>query len=155
MHPGSGQSRSPGSCRSCRIALRTSSWRAPSSRTYGGWALPRPDGRGPGNSEPFLYESGFAVKWLVGRQLQGKDPAVISTRPRARLKCLAELGRLSVDQRAKPRGDGLFFAYDDFTEQDRMDEYAGRTAERSGNLLLKVLQDRPDGEELVVRPVGR
>jgi hypothetical protein len=45
-----------------------------SSRTYGGWAV-NPNGGEPGNSEPFSYESGFAVKWLIERQLQG-DPAL-------------------------------------------------------------------------------
>ena len=45
-----------------------------SSRTYGGWAI-RPGGGEPGNSEPFSYESGFAVKWLIQQQLQG-DPAL-------------------------------------------------------------------------------
>jgi hypothetical protein len=45
-----------------------------SSRTYGGFA------RTPLNPEPYAYESGFAVKWLIEDQLRGKpalnyDPA--------------------------------------------------------------------------------
>jgi hypothetical protein len=36
-----------------------------SSRTYGGYA------RTPLNPEPYAYESGFAVKWLIERQIQG------------------------------------------------------------------------------------
>lgn len=40
-----------------------------SSRTYGGYA------RTPLNPEPYAYESGFAVKWLIEQQLNG-DPAL-------------------------------------------------------------------------------
>ena len=45
-----------------------------SSRTYGGYATT------PLNPEPYAYESGFAVKWLIEAQLQGDsalnyDPA--------------------------------------------------------------------------------
>src|SRR5262249_19867276 len=40
------------------------------SRTYGGWARPY-NGRGPGNSEPWSYESAFAYKWLIEQQLKG------------------------------------------------------------------------------------
>src|SRR5262249_55216099 len=39
-----------------------------SSRTYGGWAKTLPGRAAPGNSEPFSYESGFAVKWLIEQQ---------------------------------------------------------------------------------------
>ncbi|MCX7012354.1 MAG: hypothetical protein NTW86_07300, partial [Candidatus Sumerlaeota bacterium] len=40
-----------------------------SSRSYGGWAARE------GNREPWSYETGFAVKWLVEKQLQG-DPSL-------------------------------------------------------------------------------
>jgi len=45
-----------------------------SSRTYGGWARTRL------NPEPYAYESGFAVKWLIEEQIKGDkdlnfDPA--------------------------------------------------------------------------------
>jgi hypothetical protein len=40
-----------------------------SSRTYGGYAT------SPLNPEPYAYESGFAVKWLVADQIKG-DPAL-------------------------------------------------------------------------------
>ena len=41
-----------------------------SSRTYGGWAKPT-----AGSPEPYAYESGFAVRGLVQRQIKG-DPAL-------------------------------------------------------------------------------
>src|SRR5262249_27172484 len=37
-----------------------------SNRTYGGYA------RTPLNPEPYAYESGFAVKWLIEQQLKGE-----------------------------------------------------------------------------------
>jgi hypothetical protein len=40
-----------------------------SSRTYGGYA------RTPLNPEPYAYESGFSVKWLIEQQLKG-EPAL-------------------------------------------------------------------------------
>ena len=40
-----------------------------SGRTFGGFA------KTPLNPEPYAYESGFAVKWLIQQQLQG-DPAL-------------------------------------------------------------------------------
>jgi hypothetical protein len=40
-----------------------------SSRTYGGYAKTRL------NPEPYAYESGFSVKWLIEKQLRG-DPAL-------------------------------------------------------------------------------
>jgi hypothetical protein len=40
-----------------------------SSRTYGGYA------RTPLNPEPYAYESGFSVRWLIEKQLKG-DPAL-------------------------------------------------------------------------------
>jgi hypothetical protein len=36
-----------------------------SSRTYGGYA------RTPLNPEPYAFESGFSVKWLIGEQIEG------------------------------------------------------------------------------------
>jgi len=40
-----------------------------SNRTYGGWAKTRL------NPEPYAYETGFAVKWVVEQQIKG-DPAL-------------------------------------------------------------------------------
>jgi hypothetical protein len=37
-----------------------------SSRTYGGWATT------PLNPEPYAFESGFSVKWLIEQQLKGE-----------------------------------------------------------------------------------
>jgi hypothetical protein len=93
-----------------------------SSRTYGGWAKFRPDGKAPGNSEPYSYESGFAVKWLIARQIDGEaalnfDPA----RGAVKAPWLSWSAYLWTNG-TKPRRDGLYFQLEDFQEKDRMHE---------------------------------
>jgi hypothetical protein len=93
-----------------------------SSRTYGGWAKPRPDGHGPGNSEPYSYESGFAVKWLIQRQLAGE--ALLNfdaAKGPVKAPWLSWAAYLWTNGKT-PRSDGLYFALDDFQEKDRMHE---------------------------------
>ncbi len=107
-----------------------------SSRTYGGWAMGRPGGGGPGNSEPFSYESGFAYKWLIERQLRG-DAALNFDPARGPVKApwLSWAAYLWANA-PKPRGDGVVFEYDDFSEKDRMHESpAGQR--KVGKLLLQ------------------
>ncbi len=110
-----------------------------SSRTYGGWAR-RPGGGVPGNSEPFSYESGFAVKWLIERQLRG-DPALNfdPTKGDVRVPWLSWAAYLWTNG-TTPRGDGVFFTIDDFQEKDRMHESPGGQ-EKVGNLLLRFFKN--------------
>lgn len=107
-----------------------------SSRTYGGWAMRRPNGGEPGNSEPFSYESGFAVKWLLQRQIAG-DAELNFAAARGDVKApwLSWAAYLWTNG-ATPRKDGVFFDYNDFSERDRMHESpAGQ--KKVGGLLLK------------------
>jgi hypothetical protein len=93
-----------------------------SSRTYGGWAKPRADGGGPGNSEPFSYESGFAAKWLIERQIQGDSAlAFDATKGAVKSPWLSWAAYLWTNGKT-PRGDGMFFVLDDYQEKDRMHE---------------------------------
>ena len=120
-----------------------------SSRTYGGWAKPRPDGREPGNSEPYSYESGFAVKWLIERQFAG-DPALNFDRGQGTEQGpLAELGRLSVDQRPDAaQRRRCSSTLDDFQERDRMHESpAGQ--EKAVRHATAFFQDGFDDETVV------
>jgi hypothetical protein len=112
-----------------------------SSRTYGGWAR-RPGGGMPGNSEPFSYESGFAVKWLIERQLQA-DPALNFDPGKGQVRApwLSWAAYLWTNG-AVPRGDGLFFTIDDFQEKDRMHESPGGQ-EKVGKLLLGFFKNDP------------
>src|SRR5437867_10806908 len=81
-----------------------------SSRTYGGFATT------PLNPEPYAYESGFAVKWAIQEQIEG--------RPRTRLNPVQALGPVLAPWMAwgpylwandgKDRGDGLTWVREDF-----------------------------------------
>jgi hypothetical protein len=120
-----------------------------SSRTYGGWAR-RPGGGVPGNSEPFSYESGFAVKWLIERQLRGEaalnfDPA----KGEVRTPWLSWAAYLWTNGKT-PRGDGVFFTTDDFQEKDRMHE-SPQGQEKVGNLLLSFFKTDPTTKPWFVR----
>ena len=84
-----------------------------SSRTYGGYALTWL------NPEPFAYESGFTVKWLIADQIAGKpelncDPA----KGAVRAPWLAWGPYLWADG-VKPNKDGLSYAVDDYVAEDR------------------------------------
>lgn len=121
-----------------------------SSRTYGGWAKPRPDGRGPGNSEPFSYESGFAVKWLVQRQLAG-DAALNCDAAKGPVKApwLSWAAYLWTNGKT-PRSDGLSFELDDFQEKDRMHESpAGQR--KVGRQLVQFFKSDPTTKRWFLR----
>ena len=90
-----------------------------SSRTYGGWAKPRPNGTPPGNSEPFSYESGFAYKWLVEQQLKG-DPELNYDETGLSQSPLVELGTIPMGQWFDQGADGFRFQLEDYREDDRM-----------------------------------
>jgi hypothetical protein len=121
-----------------------------SSRTYGGWAKPRPDGTPPGNREPYSYETGFAVKWLIEEQLKG-DPA-FNYDP-AKGPVLApwlSWGPYLWANGPEPRSDGFRFALDDFMENDRMHE-SPVGQRKIGNLLLEFFKTDPTTRGWFVR----
>jgi hypothetical protein len=120
-----------------------------SSRTYGGWAI-RPGGGEPGNSEPFSYESGFAVKWLIERQLQD-DPALNFDPRKGPVKApwLSWAAYLWTNG-STPRSDGVFFVYEDFRDNDHMHESpAGQ--QKVGRLLLQFFKTDPTTKPWFVR----
>jgi len=112
-----------------------------SSRTYGGWAI-RPGGGTAGNSEPYSYESGFAVKWLIERQLQG-DAALNFNPAKGEVKApwLSWAAYLWTNGKT-PRSDGVFFTFDDFQERDHMHE-SPQGQEKVGKLLLGFFKTDP------------
>jgi hypothetical protein len=112
-----------------------------SSRTYGGWARGRA-GRGPGNSEPYSYETGFAVKWLLEEQLKGNPELNYD-------KALGKVtgpwlswGPYLWANGTVARADGFRFELADFRDDDRMHESpAGQR--KVGTLLLQFFKTDP------------
>lgn len=75
-----------------------------SSRIYAGYAATQL------NPEPYAYQSGFAVKWLIGDQIQGRLPVGATSAP-----WLAWGPYLWADG-TRARSDGLIWSCADFTE---------------------------------------
>ncbi len=97
-----------------------------SSRIYAGYATTNL------NPEPFAYESGFAVKWLIEKQISGDTTlAFAGARPKA--PWLAWGTYLWADG-MKPRGDGLIWECRDFQADGTHPAPSGRT--KVANLLL-------------------
>jgi hypothetical protein len=107
-----------------------------SSRTYGGWAKAAPGKAAPGNSEPYSYETGFAVKWLIEQQLKG-DPELNDDPARGAVKApwLSWGPYLWANGETK-RADGFSFQPGDFREEDRM-HHSAEGQRKVGNLLLQ------------------
>jgi hypothetical protein len=100
-----------------------------SSRSYGGWALRE------GNREPFSYETGFAVKWLIEEQLRG-DAALNFDAQKGEVQApWLSWGPYWWANGDRPRKDGFVFAYDDFRENDRMHHSADGMRKMGGQLL--------------------
>jgi hypothetical protein len=101
-----------------------------SSRSYGGWALRE------GNREPFSYETGFAVKWLIEEQLRG-DAALNFDPAKGAVKApWLSWGPYIWANGDRPRNDGFVFAYDDFRDNDRM-HHSAQGMQKMGSELLK------------------
>jgi hypothetical protein len=90
-----------------------------SSRIYGGYAVT------PLNPEPYAYEGGLAVKWLIEKQLAG-DPELNYDPARGPVKApwLAWGPYLWADG-IKPRSDGLTYLRDDRAEDGTRPSPAG------------------------------
>ena len=82
-----------------------------SSRTYGGYATSKL------NPEPYAYESAFAVKWFIEKQISG-DTSLVYTGINPRSPWLAWGPYLWADS-LNPRSDGLIWQLDDFVTSDR------------------------------------
>jgi hypothetical protein len=107
-----------------------------SSRTYGGWARAMPGRAAPGNSEPFSYETGFAVKWLIAQQLLG-DPSLNYDASKGAVRApWLSWGPYLWANGASKRKDGFHFTLGDFRENDRM-HHLQHGMRKMGNELLR------------------
>jgi hypothetical protein len=84
-----------------------------SSRIYAGYAGT------PLNPEPYAYQSGFAVRWLVDAQIAGMDPGLEFDPAAGPVEApwIAWGPYLWADGLV-PRSDGLTWTCDDFSQQD-------------------------------------
>ena len=115
-----------------------------SSRTYGGYAT------GPLNPEPYAYESGFSVKWVIASQIAGEadlnyDPAKGPVRAP-----WIEWGPYVWADGVKANQDGLSYTRVDYVEQD------GTHPSPSGRMkvatrLLEFLKTDPTSKMWFVR----
>jgi hypothetical protein len=101
-----------------------------SSRTYAGWAKTRL------NPEPYAYESGFSVKWLIEQQLKG-DPALNYDSAKGEVKApWLSWGPYLWARGTDKRGDGFRYEEGDFQQSDGTHESpAGQL--KIGEQLLK------------------
>jgi hypothetical protein len=92
-----------------------------SSRTYAGWAK-APPGKlgGPGNSEPYSYETAFAVKWLIEQQLKGDLALNFDAKKGAVKAPWLSWGPYLWANGETKRKDGFYFQPSDFRDNDRM-----------------------------------
>lgn len=97
-----------------------------SSRTYGGYATTTL------NPEPYAYESGFAVKWLIEEQINN-DSALIFDGENAKSPWLS-WGPYLWAKGTVPRSDGLFWVRDDFETDGTHPSTSGKL--KVANLLL-------------------
>ncbi len=82
------------------------------SRSYGGYS------EDDGNPEPWAYETGFAMKWLVQAQIDG-DPALNFDAARGTVVApLLLWGPYIWADGINPRSDGLFYTRSDYSGDD-------------------------------------
>jgi hypothetical protein len=100
-----------------------------SNRTYAGWAKTRL------NPEPYAYESGFSVKWLIEQQLKG-EPSLNYDSKKGAVKApwLSWGADLWANGTAK-RADGFSYEETDFSANDGTHESAAGQ-KKVGRLLL-------------------
>ena len=104
-----------------------------SSRSYGGFA------KMPLNPEPYAYESGFAVKWLIEEQIKGHaDLNYDATRGSVRAPWLSWGPYLWANGLSKRSSDGLIWEQADFAEDGT--HLSARGQRKSGLLLLDFLR---------------
>ena len=100
-----------------------------SNRTYAGWAKTRL------NPEPYAFESGFAVKWLIEQQLMG-DAALNYDPAKGPVKApWVSWGPNLWANGSTPRADGFRYAESDFAQDGTHESRSGQ--QKVAGLLLQ------------------
>jgi hypothetical protein len=113
-----------------------------SSRTYAGWAKAMPKRSAPGNSEPYSYETGFAVKWLIEQQLKGEATLNFDAASGAVKAPWLSWGPYLWANGETKRQDGFSFKPTDFRDNDRM-HHSPDGQKKIGNQLLQFFKSDP------------
>ncbi len=104
-----------------------------SSRTYGGYAT---TGLNP---EPYAFESGFSVKWLIEQQIDG-DKSLNFDPARGEVKApWLSWGPYLWANGSTKREDGFAYEPDDFTSNDGTHQ-SPSGQRKVGQLLLKFFE---------------
>jgi hypothetical protein len=123
--------------RDTQAVLQNAKWRFPNlrvvylgSRTYGGYAI------GGLNPEPYAYESAFAARWLIQRQMKGDGELTLGKTP-----LLLWGPYLWADGVRGRKYDQLTWSREDFGNDGVHPSASGR--EKVADLLLNVLTTDP------------
>jgi hypothetical protein len=104
-----------------------------SSRTYGGYA------QTPLNPEPYAYESGFSVKWLIEQQIKG-DPALNFDPKKGPVKApWLSWGPYLWANGTTKRADGFSYDEGDFANDGTHQSPSGQ--EKVGKLLIQFFKN--------------
>jgi hypothetical protein len=114
-----------------------------SSRIYAGYATTSL------NPEPYAYESGFAVKWLIEKQING-DPSLAPTGTNSPAPWLAWGPYLWADGMTPRAGDGLVWQCSDFAQDGTHPSATGR--QKVASLLLTFFKTEPTATAWFLRP---
>ncbi|HEY2413590.1 MAG TPA: hypothetical protein VGI40_15175 [Pirellulaceae bacterium] len=119
-----------------------------SSRIFGGWA------KASLNPEPYAYESNYAAKWLVERQIKG-DPDLNFDPSKGTAKApWLSWGPYLWANGTTPRKDGFFYVEDDLREDDRTHE-SEQGQDKVGRELIKFFKTDPTSRDWFTNSVGR
>ena len=105
-----------------------------SSRTYGGFAST------PLNPEPYAYESGFSVKWLIEKQIKGDKALSYDSTSGAAKSPWLSWGPYLWANGATKNSEGLSFDEKDFSSGDGTHE-SPSGQEKVGKQLLKFFKN--------------
>jgi len=100
-----------------------------SSRTYAGWATIKK------NPEPYAYESGFAMRWMILEQINGVSELNYNETNGIVKAPLLLWGPYLWADGETPNSQGLFYVRTDFTETDGTHP-SDQGAQKIGNFML-------------------
>jgi hypothetical protein len=111
-----------------------------SSRSYGGWSVV--DGITKGNNEPWSYETGFSVKWLIEKQLKGDAALNFDPKKGKVVAPWMSWGAYIWANGERKRKDGYSYAQSDYMDTDHMHESA-QGMQKVGHVMVDFFKNDP------------